>query len=146
MSRLEKVHFRLIQDEDGYPPIAVESLWAQPGTGAGEYILDNVPFFARDATLGDTVLVREDEGDLWFERLLCGSGNSLVRIVFFERSCVDRLSAHLTMIGCFTEYLEGHGLLAVSVPNTVDISLVQSYLQAEANDGNIDYEEPILRQ
>lgn len=65
-----KVHFRLVQDEDGYPPVAVESVWAQPGMNSREYVLDNLPFFVREATLGDTVLVREEEGHCWFEAVV----------------------------------------------------------------------------
>ena len=146
MNRVEKIHFHLVQDEDGYPPVAVESLWAQPGVGPGEYVIDNVPFFARDATLGDTVLAREDDRGLWFERLLCRSGNSLVRVVFFDRVHVDRISRNLEGLGCLTEYLEEHGLLAVSIPGAVSLSMVQSCLRDEVNAGNVDYEEPIIRQ
>lgn len=73
MGQPVRVHFRLVQDEDGYPPAAVESVWAQPTTKAGEYVLDNVPFFARDATIGDVVAVREEDSHLWFERVVCRS-------------------------------------------------------------------------
>ena len=146
MSRSVKVHFRLVQDKDDYPPVDVESLWAQPGAEAGEYVIDNVPFFARDATLGDTVFVREDEGHLWFERLVHRSGNSLVRVAFFDRTCLEKVSERLATLGCSTEYLRDHNLLAVSIPDTVKLMSVQVYLQAEASAGSIDYEEPILRQ
>lgn len=103
-------------------------------------------FGASDATLGDTVLVREEEGHWWFERLLRPSRNSLVRVVFLERGCVERLSARLIVLGCATEYLEAHNLLAVNVPDTSTLIEVQGYLAAEASAGSIDYEEPILRQ
>ena len=79
-----KIHFQLEQDEDGYPPVAVESVWAQPAGQTGEYIVDNVPFFTRDATIGDTVRVREDDGNLWFERVVARSTNSLVRVVMLS--------------------------------------------------------------
>jgi Domain of unknown function (DUF4265) len=141
-----KIHFRLVQDEDGYPPVAVESLWAQSGADSEEYVIDNVPFFARDATLGDTVLAREKEGHIWFEKLLHRSGNSLVRVVFFDQSCIERVSEHLASLGCSTEYLKGHNLLAVSIPNTVKLTSVQAALRTEARAGTIDYEESILRQ
>ena len=45
MTKSEIVWFRLDQDEDGYPPVQTESVWAIP-FGEGTYILDNVPFFA----------------------------------------------------------------------------------------------------
>lgn len=146
MTACVKVHFRLVQDEDGYPPVAVETLWAERGANAGEYVIDNIPFFARDATIGDTVLVREEEGNHWFERLVRRSQNSLIRVVLFDETCLERVSAHLVAQGCLTEYLRDHSLLAVSIPVTVKLADVQRYLQVEASTGNIDYEEPILRQ
>ena len=141
-----KVHFHLSQDEDGYPPVAVESLWAEPGANAKEYVIDNIPFFARDATIGDTVLVCEEEGNRWFERLVCCSSNSLLRVVFFDRSRVEEINKRLVSLGCSTEYMKEYNLLAVSVPETAKLGDVQSYLQAEAGAGHIDYEEAILRQ
>lgn len=48
------------QGEDGYPPVAVEFLWAKPGAQLDEYVIDIVPFFIRIATVGDTVRVREE--------------------------------------------------------------------------------------
>jgi hypothetical protein len=141
-----KVHFRLVQDEDGYPPVSVESVWAQPTTQPGEYVLDNIPFFAREATIGDVVLVHEKDGHLWFVEVVRRSKNSLVRVVFFDRTCVERISEQLVNLGCSTEYIKEHNLLAVSIPDTVKLQDVQGYLQSEAGAGVLDYEEPILRQ
>ncbi|KYF77574.1 hypothetical protein BE20_04920 [Sorangium cellulosum] len=146
MGQTVKVYFRLVQDEDGYPPVAVESVWAQPTTRASEFVLDNLPFFAREATLGDTVLVREEDGHLWFEQVVHRSRNSLVRVVFFDRACVERVNNQLVALGCSTEYIKAHNLLAASIPENVNLRDVQDYLQAEASEGAIDYEEPILRQ
>lgn len=141
-----KVHFHLAQDEEGYPPVAVESLWAEPGTKPDEYVIDNVPFFVRDVTVGDTVQVRKEDGHRWFESLVSRSQNSLVRVVFFDRTCVDTVSEQLVALGCSTEYLREHNLMAVSIPITVALTDIQTYLQSEASAGRIDFEEPILRQ
>jgi Domain of unknown function (DUF4265) len=75
-----RVNFSLKQEEEGYPPVAVESLWAEPGAKPGEYVIDNVPFFVRDATIGDTILAREEGDGRWFNRLLSRSLNSLLRV------------------------------------------------------------------
>jgi len=144
--RSVKVYFQLAQDEDGYPPVAVESVWAQPGANRREFVIDNVPFFAREATLGDTVVITEEAGTRWFQAVLHRSSNSLVRIVFFDRTCVQRVSDHLTALGCSTEYMREHNVLAVNIPDSVRLTEVQAYLQAESALGTLDYEEPILRQ
>ena len=141
-----KVHFRLVQDGDGYPPGSVESLWAQTGNNAGEYVVDNVPLFTRDATIGDVVHVREEDGHLWFDKVVHRSTNSLVRVVFFDPNAVERVNERLVNLGCSTEYLAAHKLLAVSIPITVSLQNVQGYLKTEASSGTLDYEEPILRQ
>lgn len=146
MSGSVKVYFRLAQDEDGYPPVAVEAVWAQRTTRAHEFTLDNIPFFTREATTGDIILARNEDDHLWFEHVVHRSRNSLIRVVFFDRTCMDRINQHLVTLGCSTEYSKAHNLLAVSVPETVNLRDVQGYLQAEAGAGTIDYEEPILRQ
>lgn len=143
---LKRVHFCLEQDEDGYPPVAVESLWTKQGEDSDEYVIDSVPFFVRDATLGDAVRARMEDGGLWFDGLLKRSQNSLVRIVFFDQTCVDEMSNQLRTMGCLTEYLREHDIMAVSIPMGVSLPSIQRYLQEEANAGRIDYEEPILRQ
>lgn len=145
-SNFIKVHFQLAQDEDGYPPVTVESVWARPGTNSREFVIENVPFFAREATLGDTVLIRDENGSHWFEAVLHSSGNSLIRIVFFNRLRLDRVRVDLLALGCELEYFEEYNILAVSIPKSVRLTDVQQYLQAEAGRGDIDYEEPILRQ
>jgi hypothetical protein len=43
-NRMVKIAFKLEQDEDGYPPAEVETVWAQEDNGY--YIIANVPFFA----------------------------------------------------------------------------------------------------
>lgn len=141
-----KIHFRLTPDEDGHPPVAVESVWARPCPTPGEYVLDNVPFFAREATLGDTIRTREVDGQRWFDAVAHRSRNSLVRVVVFDRAAVESTRKQLTELGCTTEYLREHNVLAVSVPPEVRLTEVQRHFQAEASAGRLDYEEPLLRQ
>jgi len=49
--------FELEQDEDGYPPAELEGVWAIEFADGG-YKIDNIPFFTRQATLGDIVEAR----------------------------------------------------------------------------------------
>jgi hypothetical protein len=52
----QKIWFRMQHDEAGHPPFDVESLWAEENSD-GRFTLDNIPFFASVATLGDVVEV-----------------------------------------------------------------------------------------
>jgi hypothetical protein len=146
MTERVKIFFQMQQDEDGYPPITVESVWAKPAPTSGEYVLENIPFFFREATFEDTVKVREENGQLWFDGLANHSSNSLVRIVFHDRECEPRIEQELAKLGCEVEYFEQYNLLAVSIPGDIKLSDVQAYLASEADAGTIGYEEPILRQ
>jgi hypothetical protein len=140
-----KINFRVKAGDDGYPPVAVESLWANPA-GDG-YLIDSIPFFTSEATNGDRVVARNGEGDaLWFDGILQRSGNSLIRVVFFDLDSQDAVVSHLTGLGCGTERMAQFKLLAVDIPQDVVLGDVQTYLQTQASAGLIDYEEPILRQ
>lgn len=146
MAESAKIHFELMQDEDGYPPAAVESVWAEETPQGAEYIVDNVPFFIREATLGDTVRVREEDGNLWFDSVVSHSTNSLIRVVFYDRSTVGEVAQRLEALGCTVEYSVPHNLLAVSVPGHVPLASVQAYLREETDGGKIGYEEAVLKQ
>ena len=140
-----KVFFNIEQDEEGYPGIAVESVWAMQTEHAGVVEISNVPFFAVAATLGDIVAVREVDGRWWFERLVKASSNSLARVVFFDLSARERVSEDLAAYGCSVEYLAQKKMLAVSIPEATDLASVRDYLDVQAGAGLMDYEEPILR-
>jgi hypothetical protein len=141
----EKVNFRLVQDAEGYPPLSAESVWAER-VAASTFKIDNIPFFTREATFGDTVHTMEEDGHHWFSRLAVPSENSLVRVALFEPSKVDELRQRLGQLGCSTEWDKPHRLVSVNVPVEASLEAVQEYLMTESARGWLDYEEPILRQ
>jgi hypothetical protein len=145
MSNLVKILFEIEPDQDGYPPLTVESVWATVES-EGRYKLDNIPFFARKATLDDVVAVSEDDGDLWFSAVVGTSGNSLLRVVLFDETRIEELRQHLGNLGCSTEWDKTHDLVSVNVPMSARLGSVQEYLRNEAAKGWLDYEEPLLRQ
>ena len=69
-----KVHFRLAPDKSGYPPAASEFLWCMP-TKRGSFIVDNIPFFAHDISLGDEISAEKVGKALHFSRVLRKSKN-----------------------------------------------------------------------
>ena len=70
-----KIEFRVEPDEDGYPPIGVERLWATPMPN-GHYIVDNTPFYVSGISAEDEVSVVDVDGTLRFEALVRASGIS----------------------------------------------------------------------
>lgn len=140
-----KMFFRLVMDADGYPPFTVESLWVDETEAAGEYRMNNTPFFVRNATLGDIVRGAEVEGRLEFCGTVVRSSNSLVRVVFYDPAATTEVRDHLTLLGCSSEWFESRKLIAVNIPAAVDLRRVQHYLASMEARGVIDYEEPMLR-
>lgn len=138
-----KIAFRLVQDGDGYPPASVETVWARASGDEMEYVIENVPFFSRDATLGDQVRVVDDGAFLWFDKVTRASGNSLVRIVFFSSDDLPVVRTKLEEFGCETEFSRNFGILAVNVPSDSSLSLVRTFLEVKAKQGMLDYEEAI---
>ena len=145
MAEKVKAFFELEQDEDGYPGFASESVWAEKTQDPDMVKIDNIPFFATVATLGDVVRVYEKQGVLWFKELIVQSSNSLMRVVFFDEAQKERVSDDLAEKGCETEYMSQSKLLAVSIPKPDIVEDIRGYLQQQADAGFIDYEEPILR-
>lgn len=146
MSTHARIHFRLTPDADGYPPVAVETVWARPGDSAELFTLDSIPFFARAATFQDVVRTVRDDGHLWFEELVQPSENSLIRLVFFLPERIAEVCETLSALGCSTECFPDRRLVAVNVPRQASLPGVQAYVTQQASAGVLDYEEPILRQ
>ncbi|MFJ7157167.1 DUF4265 domain-containing protein [Streptomyces sp. NPDC101118] len=79
-----KVHFRMATDGDGWPPVAVESLWAVD-LGDGTARLDNTPWFARGIADGDIVRVQpDDDGVLWAGDTVQPSQNCTIRLIVLK--------------------------------------------------------------
>jgi hypothetical protein len=139
-----KIFFNIEQDEDGYPGVGAESVWASREDSGGFFVIDNIPFFATGANLGDVVSVMEKDGVFWFVSVVQETPSSLVRVVFFDPAQKDRVEFKLRELGCETEWWADRKLLALSVPDGAVLA-VEAFLDNEAQSDVLDYEEPILR-
>jgi hypothetical protein len=120
-------------------------VWARATDTPNEYVLDNIPFFAREATLGDRVLVTKRGAQRIFRKVLARSPRSLVRVIFHERSLIDEVRKHLKQLGCSTEYFGKIPIIAVDIPGSIDLLSVRRYLDPLETSERLTYEEPILR-
>lgn len=145
-SRGVKVFFRLQQDDDGYPPVAVEGLWARPGGTRNTVVLDNIPFYARGVAPGDEIEVASDEsGRLWFHSLVKSSGSSVFRVYAINGRDVDGIRSDLLGFGLPSEVDLKVRLVAVEVPAAADIRVVLDYLINGQEIERFDFEEGALR-
>jgi hypothetical protein len=141
-----KIYFKLTQDTDEYPPVAVEAVWAKVHQMPNEFKIDNIPFFTHDVTLDDIVTAIQVDDIYWYQNTLHWSQNSLIRIVFFNLTYKPLVNDQLINMGCTTEYFGEYKLLSVNIPIDIELTNIQEYLKQQATLGSLDYEEAVLRQ
>jgi hypothetical protein len=145
MPRSQRVFFKLAQDDSGHPAVKEEALAALP-TEDGNFILEETPLFAREATTGDVVQVEEKAGRLWYRSTLKPSGNSLIRVSVSSDVDVSSLRKALERLKCSTECDDRRERIAVNVPKRAKLLDVLHYLARERADGGLEYEVPLMRQ
>ena len=120
-----------------------ESLWCQKVENG--YAVDNIPFIVKGISLGDVISLEFDEDDqqYYFEDLVSRSGNSTIRIVFFNRE-VDEVRDWLNKKNCESEVLLAKNLVAVNIPHDVDYLPIKQYLDKGEEAGIWSYEESCL--
>lgn len=140
-----KVRFSLAVDEDGWPPVDSEGLWAEP-LGDDEYKIDNTPLFVQDLATGDVVRARAgNDGVLWATERLSWSGHFTIRVIPLADGPLrgDR-QAVLDLFATFGVSGEGSGpfgMVALDVPPNVDLAMVKATLKEGESDGRWGYEE-----
>jgi Domain of unknown function (DUF4265) len=121
----------------------VESMWAVERDGG--YEIDNIPFYAKEVACGDLVAARrDDEGALWFVKLIKASGHSTLRLLFARADDVQATREELRRMGCASEVSDMPRLVGVDVPPAVDYEKVKARLQQGEHDGCFEYEEACL--
>lgn len=146
MENKYKIKFRLIQDENGYPPFGNEYLWAKSTNNRMEYIIDNIPFYSSDVSLGDLVLVHKNQDDLSFLKVLVPSGNSTIRIYCPIRDIFSRLKIELVQKECSWEGSNLDNLISVNIPPKVDINhIIELINKLKESCQEIEYEDGCIQ-
>ena len=141
-----KILFALEQDEDGYPPVNVESVWARK-TSDNFYELDNIPFYVRGISYKDVVdVARDDEGALNFKNIVRRSGHSTVRVIVSDLKDRDDLRKKLEDFGCSWEGSNQPSLIAVDIPPEVKLASVLQFLEKGFEQERWDYEEAFIAE
>ena len=139
-----RVSFRLEQDEDGYPPVAWERLWAAK-VQEGLYRLDNVPFYAKGVSSDDVVLVETLDDELVFRELIQASGNSVIRVYVLDLEDVQASRDEFRAFGCESELSNVARLFALEVPAATDFGPVGRLIDAGVNQTRWEYEVGVMR-
>ena len=137
-----KIAFRLVRDEDDYPPADWEYLWAIP---RAEYFeLDNIPFFAKGVAAGDLVAAQHNNDQLVFDRVIQPGGHSTIRVIMFDLDQKAAVRNELAQLGCETEGSHLPKLFAVDVPPEVVYTEIVNLLASKARKDILDYEEAAI--
>lgn len=132
-----KIKFRLNDPE--HP--RAESVNAT-SVGRGRYRINNVPFYARDVSLGDIVSGKESDGELWYQKTLEKSGNGTMRLFSasgFEKGDARTVVDTLRERGFIFEFL-GVKIAAASIPvGFDDLGWLEGFLGQRVNE-NFFYE------
>ena len=75
-----KVIFELERDEDGWPPVSGERLWAFD-LGDGTYRIDNVPWYVENLAVEDVVAAAYDEDRLLLTAMVEKSEHLTIRLL-----------------------------------------------------------------
>jgi hypothetical protein len=136
-----KILFYLERDEDGYPPVEVESMWAMEREDG--YELDNIPFYAKGVALGDVVAAEADvDGLLVYSRVVRRGGHSTYRVFLLTPGPDDPQTTvdHFRGQGLGVER-DLPGLLAIDVPPTVSLEVAESVLFDGVDNGRWELQD-----
>jgi hypothetical protein len=139
-----RVFFSVSQDETGYPQVTCEQIWCLPVSGT-RFIVDNIPFYARDISLGDEVETETNDGERWYTRLINPSRNTTIRVFARNEASAPLLIPQIRAFGGQTEKMEGSPLIAISLPPVADLAGALEYLDRESEAGNLAFEESSVR-
>ena len=138
-----RVLFNLEKEEEDYPPVDYERLWARP-LGEGLFEIDNIPFFVRGISAGDVVATQQGEGEVVFSELVRESGSSTLRVIVFDETHVEDVRRRLQAFGCSTE-LNVSKMLGVDVPAHINLQRVRAWLMEEQSSGTLEFEDACIR-
>ena len=127
-----KAHFNIRPRRFGTAEIRSEALWAFAKNGR-EFVVDNIPFFAKTVHRGDLVSGLISDGHLLKPRVVKSSRHRTLRLIVIRRTRMGALRRKLHKLGCLTERSQIPGFLAVDVPPGVKMTEIHKWLKAPEN-------------
>lgn len=141
-----KIWFPLERDDEDWPPVATESLWAR-AVADDEFEIDNIPWFVRGRALGDRVRAeRDDDGVLTFQAKVAWSGHYTIRVIPLgdapsHEALQDVVDTLLPLGAECDSALPAFRLLAVDIPPTARVRDIKRLLVQREVDGRWGFDE-----
>lgn len=134
-------------EEEGFPPVGVETLNAIP-LSKKEFQIDNSPFFVEKIAVGTVVRATPTNvlHKYKFESVLEHSENQSLSIIFLVPEVKETIFQNLKEWGCYCEYGEfGKNnkleMLAVSIPPQTEYYKIYSFLDNYEKLNQISFSE-----
>lgn len=138
MSDSIKVLFK----HDAFETESYESAWVKVENDT--YILDNILFYAKEYSCGDTISVIKVGDEYHVAGLIKESGHTTIRMLIEDVSKVGEIRNEIKELGCSSEGSNIDMLISVDVPSSVSYPKVLEYLDAGENNGLWGYEEACI--
>lgn len=140
---LVKVRFPLPED-DQEEGLDAENLWAQD-LGHNRFLIDSIPFYIYGISNRDTVIAKENDGRLQFEKVSERGGHSTYRVLIkdpagFESNGFQEYSGRLRSLNCSYEVAR-HRWIAIDIPRNADPNIVYELLENGEHSGVWTFEE-----
>lgn len=120
-------------------------MWCQR---SGEYyILDNIPFIAKNISYGDTFAAEYDDtdGKYYFDHLVEESGNSTIRVLVFDKKEYQEVIEELhEKFKLETEELEVKNIIIINVEKDQEYRPIWEYLRFGEDNGRFTFQESCL--
>ena len=108
----------------------------------GTYEIENIPFYSYDVAVGDVVKAQDVDGELFYLERVRESGNSVIRMLVYDRQELESIRAELRALGCDSE---GDGVvLAVNIPAAVPYAPIFRFLTEGDRAKRWGFEEAVL--
>ncbi|EOI5800021.1 DUF4265 domain-containing protein [Cronobacter dublinensis] len=143
-SEFIKVTFRLIQDEDGYPPVSYESVWLKRN-GNGEYELDNIPLYIYGVSKGDVITFQKSNDEYVVGGIAKRKGHSTLRIYINEAQQKESVISALQSLGGHIGTSASAALFSLDIPSDIPFLRIDAFLKSKYDDGILDYEDACLQ-
>lgn len=122
-----------------------ETIWCKK-IDDENFIIDNIPFIAKRISLGDTIKAEYDSEDkmYYFDDFIKTSGNSTIRIFFYDDDLIESTRTWLNKYKCESEVLPARSIVAVNIPKEIVYSPIRFFLEQGEAKGKWVYEESCL--
>lgn len=143
-AKFAKLVFKLKIDQDGYPPVGYESLWAIK-LDDGLYQIDNIPLYVYGVSKGDFVFAHQDGDELHAKEVKRRGGHSTLRVFIEDHKYRARVAKTIEQFGAKASITKDLSLFALDIPPDVDFTPIDNYLISICNGETIAYEDACLQ-